>query len=1012
MRTSATPVVVEASGISDCLDRLAARKREYRPLSTYRLQFHEGFRFTDARELVPYLYELGITHAYSSPILTARAGSHHGYDIVDHNSINPEIGTEDEFHAWVDALKEHGMGQILDIVPNHMGIGYGSNPWWQDVLENGRTSVYAEFFDIDWDPFKGALSNKVLLPILGDQYGEELERGHIRLNFENGKFWLNYYDKHLPVDPQTIPTIFEAVEELHTGNGQSPISPQVRSELDEIVRQMRTLPANKTLDPVKVAERRRLAPELKERFARLAQSSPEVRSLMERVVNTVNGTPGDSHSFDALHRLLEGQAYRLALWRVSSEEINYRRFFDINDLIGLRMENPVVFAATHKLLRRLLSDGSVNGLRIDHPDGLLNPRQYFTRVQMLFAASQCCGPEPTLPVAENGIESAVMEVFTQHDWMNNRAPLYVVAEKILEPAEELPTEWPVDGTSGYDFTNQVNGIFIDQRNERAFTNIYRRFIGGDVNPEQLIYVSKKLIMQSALASEVTVLSHVLDDISSTDRRARDFTRSALAQAIRETIASFPVYRTYIDERGEISDRDRVHITEAIVRAKRHNPTLSGAVYDFLKDILLLKTNGSDNWTDAYRKRLYFVLKFQQLNGPVMAKGVEDTVCYVYNRFVSLNEVGGYPQKFGSSIDEFHRENLYRLEHWPHSMLTTSTHDTKRSEDVRARLNVLSEMPKQWSNQVIRWRRMNRARKRILGDGRAVPDASEEYLLYQTLVGTWLWANESDEERERYITRIQQYMTKAVHEAKVNLSWVNPNPEYVDALNEFIARILAPASHGRPNHFLTSISEFAASVGFFGAINSLAQTLLKIVSPGVPDIYQGTELWDFSLVDPDNRRPVDFALRRRLLTELTSVASGSGIELCSDLLRTYQDGRIKLWTTTRALSFRSAHPELFHSGSYLPLQATGERQENVVAFSRSAEGMSMIVAVPRLAYRLTGGQPVWTPEMWGNTELPVSLGAGIRLESVFTGEQIDISPRRAISCRELFGRFPVALLFGG
>ncbi|MBV9609826.1 MAG: malto-oligosyltrehalose synthase, partial [Acidobacteria bacterium] len=843
------------------------------------------------------------------------------------------------------------------------------------------------------------------------QYGEELEAGHIHLNFEDAGFWINYYDKILQVDPQTIPLIFEGAEDLRSANGQSSIQPQVRLEFGDVLRQLRGLPPNRTADPAKVEERRQLAPEVKERFVALVRSSSELRSFIADVVNKVNGTPGDSHSFDTLHRVLEAQPYRLALWRVSSEEINYRRFFDINDLVGLRMEHAAVFAATHKLLRRLLGDGSINGLRIDHPDGLLNPRQYFTRIQMLYAASQCCGPRPVLPAAENGVEIAVMQVFAEHDWMNNRAPLYVVAEKILEPGEELPAEWPVDGTSGYDFTNQVNGVFIDRRNERTFTNTYRRFIGGDADAEEMIYSSKKLIMQNALASEVTVLSHVLDDICSTDRRARDFTRSVLADAIRETIACFPVYRTYIDERGEISERDRAHINEAIVRAKRHNPTVSSAVYDFLRDILLLKTGDSDHWTDGYRKRLYFVLKFQQLTGPVMAKGLEDTVCYVYNRFVSLNEVGGYPQKFGSSVDDFHRDNLYRTEHWPHSMLTTSTHDTKRSEDVRARLNVLSEMPKQWSNQVIRWRRMNRARKRILGDGRAVPDPNEEYLLYQTLVGTWPWNHDDDAEREQYVSRIQQYMTKAVHEAKVNLSWINPNPEYVDAVNEFIARILAPSVHGRPNHFIGSMSEFAATVGFFGAINSLAQTVLKIVCPGVPDVYQGTELWDFSLVDPDNRRPVDFGLRRRLLSELTAVASGGGIELCSELLRNYQDGRIKMWTMTRALSFRSAHPELFHSGSYLPLQATGDRQENVLAFSRSVDGMAMMVAVPRLVFRLCGGQPTWTPEMWGNTEVPVSLSAGVRLESVFTGEQVDISPRRTVLCRELFSRFPVALLFG-
>jgi (1->4)-alpha-D-glucan 1-alpha-D-glucosylmutase len=1014
MRNQTAAVVDESSGISECLDRLAARKREGRPVSTYRLQMHGGFGFETARKLIPYLHDLGISHCYSSPILKARTGSLHGYDITDHNQFNPEIGSEQEFERWVATLKEHGMGLVLDIVPNHMGVGHGTNPWWQDVLEHGRASPYADFFDIDWNPIKPELRNKVLLPILGEPYGEELEQGRIRLHYEQGRFFLTYYDRSLPLDPQTIPIIFEGLGDLHKRGSQgSHPDPAQLWELEDILHRLQALPSHDSTDP-RVAEQRRMdARQLLHQLQSLVQGSEAAREIVAGAVSAANGQPGNSRSFDTLHHLLERQAYRLALWRVSAEEINYRRFFDINDLVGLRMENPQVFAATHRLIRQLLANGSISGLRVDHPDGLFNPRQYFTRVQMLYAASQCCGPDSSGPVAENGIEQTVQEIFSQHDWIHRQAPLYVALEKILEPGEELPQEWPVDGTSGYDFAHAVNGIFVDRRNVRSFTNLYRRFIDGGVDPDQLVYESKKLIMNSALASEVTVLSHRLDEISSKDRRARDFTRKALADAIRETIACFPVYRTYIDERGDLTDRDRGYIVEAIVRAKRRNPSTPAAVYDFLRDILLLKTPDPNNHrTDAYRDRLYFTLKFQQLTGPVMAKGMEDTVCYVYNRLVSLNEVGGSPKQFGISVDDFHHENLQRAENWPNSMLATSTHDTKRSEDVRARLNILSEMPREWSAEVMRWRRMNRARKRVLGDGRSVPDHNEEYLLYQTLVGTWPWSGAGADEHQSYVRRMQAYMNKAVHEAKVNLSWINPNPEYSAALEEFIARILQHHAHGRPNVFLQSMEQFASRIALYGAMNSLSQTVLKITSPGVPDIYQGNELWDFSLVDPDNRRPVDFETRKRLLSGLKSVGSAEPLRLCQELLSEYPDGRIKLWTTMRALCFRRNHPDLFRRGTYVPLYASGERQEHMVAFSRSRDSEVAIVAVPRLIYRLCGGElrpPLG--DLWGNTELLAPPGAGKRLENIFTGEIHEVSARHTLSCRELFGRFPVALLAG-
>jgi (1->4)-alpha-D-glucan 1-alpha-D-glucosylmutase len=991
------------------MDRLAAQKRGIRPLSTYRFQFNSEFTFTQAKRLVGYLHALGVSHIYSSPILKARKGSPHGYDITDHNQLNPEVGSYEDFTDLVHELRNYGMGQVLDIVPNHMGIGFGANPWWKDVLANGRASEFAEFFDLDWYPLKPELRDKLLIPILGDQYGAELERGNIKLVADEDGFHIAYYDKILPVDPQTIPTIFE------------PFYSEIQDpELRSVLNGLRSLPPHNATDGEQVRQRRRVIAPMLAALQNLIANSRSARELTEKAVNNCNGRPGDPRSFDCIHRLLEAQVYRLSHWRVSGEEINYRRFFDINDLIGLRMENPRVFAATHQLLRHLLAEDLIQGVRIDHSDGLLNPRQYLIRLQMLFAASQCVGATPRPPLAENGIEVEVQQVFGQHDWMKDRPPLYTVVEKILEPGEDLPTEWPVDGTSGYDFTTLVNGIFIDRRNERAFTNLFNRFTGTSYNVDTLIYSSKKLIMGASLASEVNVLAHMLDAISSTDRYARDFTRKALRDVIRETIACFPVYRTYIDERGQMTDRDRAHIIDAITRAKRRNPDKAPASFDFLRDILLLKNRDSDSdQSDHYRSKLYFTLKFQQLTGPVMAKGLEDTACYVYNRFIAVNEVGGSPKKFGVSVDEFHRANQKRAESWPYSMLATSTHDTKRSEDVRARLDVISELPKTWSAQVLKWRKTNRTRKRLLADGRHVPDLNEEYLLYQTLVGSWPFElhdsnPENNDARKSYTERIKQYLSKAVHEAKVNLSWINDDPAYVEALQLFVEKILTPGDGVRANAFLEQLQAFLPPVNLFGAINSLAQRLLMLTAPGNPDIYRGTELWDFSLVDPDNRRPVDYELRERLLSELDHRAEANQLSaMCAELLQNYQDGRIKLWTTAQALRLRRDHRELFHAGRYTPLQAYGVKRDHMVAFARELGNQVAIIAVPRLAYTLAKGH-LRAPlgDIWENTELPVPANTPEFMYNVFSGVKITVTPNRTLLGRELFQHFPVALLIGG
>jgi (1->4)-alpha-D-glucan 1-alpha-D-glucosylmutase len=992
-----------------CLDDLCAEKRQTVPLSTYRLQFNRDFRFDDARRLVPYLRRLGVSHCYASPILKARAGSAHGYDIVDHNQINPEIGTEAEFRALAQELKAHGMGLILDTVPNHMGIGPGSNPWWQDVLQNGRASSHTDFFDIDWEPLKEQLRDKVLLPILGNTYGDELERGAIKLNFDGRQFCVTYFDNVVFLDPQTVPLIFDPGRDL--GPAGYPADEAALREFRTLLADLRQLPLHCSTDPELIARRQRELPILERRLERLGRE-PAVIQLIENSLREVNGRPGDAPSFARLHTLLEAQAYRLAFWRVSAEEINYRRFFDINDLVGLRMEDPRVFAETHRLIRKLLAEGLVTGMRIDHPDGLLNPMQYFARLQMLYAASRCCGPEPMGPAGDNAVELEMQAAFAERGAPNYpAAPLYLIVEKILERGEDLP-EWPVDGTVGYDFANLANGVLIDSRNERHFTKLYDRLIGTALNPETIVYESKKLVMYKALSSEVNVLTHLLDRISMHDRRARDFTRSVLRNTIREAVACFPVYRTYIDERGNISEHDRLYVEQAINLAKGRNPDIAPA-FDFLQNILLLKVTDEGPTVYGYRKQLYFTLKFQQLTGPVMAKGLEDTTCYVYNRFISVNEVGGSPAEFGISLGEFHRGNQLRAQKWPHSMLASSTHDTKRSEDVRARLDVLSEMPRQWSAHVMKWRRLNRMRKIAIPDGRIVPDNNEECLLYQTLVGALPMRMESDQELREFTSRIQQYMEKAAHEAKVNLSWLNPNPAYVDALKEFVQCILSPELRGKANPFYESVRRFMPPVKYFGAMNSLTQTLLKLTCPGVPDVYQGQEVWDFSLVDPDNRRPVDFGMRERLLDAVLGQQSSNTSGFCRDLLENYRDGRIKLWLTETLLRFRQQHPALFSDGDYTPLSAHGSKAENVIAYTRSHAGQFVIVAASRFTYSLMkGSETAPIGAVWHDTALPVtSVVAGSSLRNLFTGERVAVRNGNGLLCGDLFAHLPFAVLTG-
>jgi (1->4)-alpha-D-glucan 1-alpha-D-glucosylmutase len=900
------------------------------PRCTYRLQFNRNFTFTDARAITAYLDELGVSDAYASPYFQARPESLHGYDITDHNKLNKAIGSREEYDAWVSELHSRGMGQVLDFVPNHMGIGEPLNHWWMDVLENGPSSPYAPYFDIDWHPLKADLQEKVLLPILGDQYGRVLERGELKVRFEAGAFLLCYYEHELPIAPGTYRYVLEiALQHLEEFKAE-----EFYAEFQSILTALEYLPKRTETDPERIAERVREKEIIKRRIERRMEEAPEVRSAVEKAIVQINGRPGDPRSFDALDALLNAQSYRLAFWRVAAEEINYRRFFDINDLAAIRMELPQVFEATHRLLLELVRVGAVTGLRIDHPDGLYLPQKYFEKLQ------QHCADALAIPLPQD--ERAI----------------YLVVEKILTGEEKLPRTWPVHGTTGYEFARDITQLQVNASAESDFTSIYRRFVGHSTHFGHLVYAKKRQVMRLSLANDVNVLGNMADRLSEQNRWFRDFTLQALARAVRETIACFPVYRTYLAPGQPVSEEDEKMVERAISAAKRRNPGIEASVFNFLRDILRFRFPENLD-EEAKAAHTHFVLKFQQYTGPIMAKGVEDTVFYIFNRLAALNEVGGEPQQFGLSIDAFHRRNEERQRDWPATMLTTSTHDTKRSEDVRARMVALSELAELWRRSLARWRTSNRRWKKEVEEAEA-PSANEEYLLYQTLLGSWPLQPNGQAEgvaSSDYVRRIQAYMTKALNEAKLNTSWVQPNEEWLAAVNEFVARILeySPKNRFLPN-FLPVVEELAR----LGAINSLTQTLLKLTSPGVPDIYQGNEAWDFSLVDPDNRRPIDYEQRGRMLRGIAQATR-------EELLQNWPDGRIKMFLTQKVLRFRREHVDLFREGSYVPVRTDGMFAESCIAFGRERKGQSIMVIAPRLSSRV-GFPPIG--EKWGDTEVVV------------------------------------------
>ena len=987
-----------ASSLRSVIDQIIQQRAESIQIqSTYRIQFHKEFTFANAMELVPYFASLGVSHLYASPIFKASPGSMHGYDVVDYSQINPEIGTRDELEELVRVLREHKMGLVIDHVPNHMGIEKGANPWWQDVLENGRMSRYADHFDIDWQPIKRELRNKVLLPFLGGQYGEILERGELKLGYQGGRLTANYWDTPFPLDPRTYPVCLRTVQaSLSEEDDAEDID---ALELESIINALDRLPAanDHDLSAEEIDARHREQVVTLRRLSDLVERNADVSNALEEAVARLNGEVGNPESFDDLDALLSQQPWRLSYWRVASEEINYRRFFAINTLAAIRQEDSAVFEEAHALLLDLLVDGTIDGVRFDHTDGLWDPERYFNDLQVGFlraAVRKRLQPESDddweklLPDLNREIRAALQEIAEgDRNW-----PVWTVAEKILEHGEPLPRSWKIAGTVGYEFMQSATGVLVNPQSRAMFDTIYQRYTGERIRYNELVYDMKLAQVREAFASELNVLTNVANRISESDRHSRDFTFNSLRAALREVIACFSVYRTYTTcGEPEVTEHDRETINLAVNEAIRRNPRLDSSVFEFIRQALLLHHTGEIE--ERRYAPCHFAMKLQQLSGPVMAKGLEDTTFFRFNRLTSLNEVGGDPAQFGTSVGDFHRQNQARLNDWPHSMINSSTHDTKRSEDVRAAISVLSERPTEWRAGINRWTRLNR-RFKVKIDGALAPHRVDEWVLYQTLIGTWPLDGFAGLD-EAYVTRMQDYMLKVVREAGRFSNWVNPNADYETALRDFVKGIL---NKRRARAFLKDIDQFIAQQRDATLANALSQQVMKLTSPGVPDIYQGTELWDDSLVDPDNRRPVNYQIRQTYLEASNSV---------SDLVKNRAGGGIKLELTAALLRLRRENAGLFLRGEYAPVRVSGEASEHVIAYAREFEGRALLVILPRLLYLASeGGEVFGNPDIWTNTtlHLPASLSSE-GWSNLFTGAGV----ADASDLTSLFAEMPFAVL---
>ena len=926
------------------------------PVSTYRIQFNPAFDFRSAGKIIAYLSDLGISDLYASPIFKVRKGSMHGYDVVDPNQLNPELGEERDFERLIKEIREHDMSWLQDIVPNHMAFD-SQNRILMDVLENMENSEYFHFFDIDWDHFYDSLKGRLLAPFLGKFYAESLEGGEIQLRYDEEGLTVNYYSLRLPLTLRSYVRVFkhriETLEKQIGGNHTDYVKFLGGLHL------LQTLASFEEIHP-EYDQIRHAKSMLWELYSR----NQDIKGFMDANIRLFNGNKNEADSFKDLDDLLSEQPFRLSFWKVAAEEINYRRFFSINDLISLRVEDLTVFEYTHGLIFELIKEEKCNGLRIDHIDGLWDPTTYLERIR------------------------------------ENAGRIYVIVEKILDFNEKLPSFWPVQGTTGYDFMNYVNGIFCRKENAKAFAKIYYMFTGLHTDFEELVSQKKRLIIGKHMAGNIDNLAHLMKKIAGKDRYGKDITLYGLKRALVEVMSYFPVYRSYINDHM-FGDSDKSHISQAIQKASQKNPDL---FYEMNFIEKFFSPDFSEHFTEEENQQLLnFIMQFQQFTGPLMAKGFEDTVLYIYNKLISLNEVGGDPQRFGVTDKEFHLFSEHRAAHLPHSLNATSTHDSKRGEDIRARINVLSEIPQEWQSHLKHWNRINR-RKRKRGNGAYMPDENDEYLIYQTLIGVFPFL---ETEQGSLTDRMKGYIIKAVREAKRHTAWIKPDTEYEDACTGFVEKILSPSEE---NLFLKEFLPFQNRIAFYGIFNSLSQVLIKITSPGVPDFYQGTELWDLNLVDPDNRRPVDFAKRKAFLKDIKAKEGDGIVKLMEELLEGKEDGRIKLFLVYRGLKARQKNQELFQNGAYIPIRVEGEWKDCVIAYARNHQEHWAITVAPRFLTALIreGEHPIGEP-VWSDTRLILPEGCPSSWVNQITDQKIN--SQGTIAVGEVLTHFPVSLIMG-
>ena len=926
------------------------------PRATYRIQFNPSFGFQQAKEIVSYLAELGISDLYASPIFKARKGSPHGYDVVDPNQINPDLGTESDYAELAAEVARYKLGWLQDIIPNHMAYSH-ENAMLMDVFENGQASDYYNFFDVEWEHPHEGIRGRVLAPFLGSFFGEALEKGEIKLLYDEKGLRLAYYNMGFPLKIESYSHIF--VYQLEG------LKNRLGSDHPDLTKLLGIVYVLKNLPPREENQARYdQITFVKRMLWELYSTNEQIKQFVDTNISIFNGDPQNPLSFNLLDNLLSEQHFRLSFWKVATEEINYRRFFNINELISLKIEDGGVFNHTHALIFTLLKERKISGLRIDHIDGLFDPTRYLRKLRKKVGQT------------------------------------YIVAEKILELGEQVPSVWPIQGTTGYDYLNYANGIFCSKDNEKKISKIYSRSANTKLPFEQLLYEKKKLILEKHMAGDVDNLANLLKRVSSRDRHGGDITLHGLKMAMAEILARFPVYRTYISDRV-FREKDRLYIDAAVEKALRSNPGLMHEL-DFIKKYLLLEL-GDYLSQEEKRQCVHFVMRFQQLSAPLTAKGFEDTTLYIYNRLLSLNEVGGFPSTFGISLEEFHAFNKNRNDFWPHSLNATSTHDTKRGEDVRARLNVISELPEEWETNIRQWSKINRKIKRKIGSLR-VPDKNDEYLIYQTLVGTFPF---EDQDYPTFVERIKSYIIKAVREAKVHTAWIKPDHDYEEGCLSFVDRILQPS---QDNDFLREFMRFQKKIAHYGTFNSLSQTLIKITSPGVPDFYQGSELWDLNLVDPDNRRPVDFGKRKRLLKNIKDRSQLDTLHLANQLLGSCRNGTIKVFLIHQALTARNEVPAVFERGRYIPLEVQGTWRDHVVAFARNHDGRYAVTIAPRfLTSVVKEGEYPLGLKVWQDTRLVLAAGVPDEWQNRFTGETL--RGAGSLPVGESLRYFPVALLTG-